>query len=283
MRAAATALIVLAVGAATHLAAEDAKDITVLLTTPAKPAVYRIGERVEIDAAVSANGPGYCFVESGGGLRDRTLSQSNDEFHVAPVGGAESDSGAVYDPYFDEADFDPSMIWTISKLSSVHRLSDGPRSVQFVLNEWVRIAAPGKYRVSVRSARISRCSLGDEAPPPLTAQSNEIEITILPAYSSWAASELQKIRRILDFSSDDRARDFAIRRLSYLNTQDSTKEMAARFAAGGTESNRGLLTQGLLESSWRNTAISELDRSLRVEKQVPQSIYRVLATLLVAR
>ena len=85
-------------------------------------------------------------------------------------------------------------------------------------------------------------------------------------------------------SSDESAQALAARRLSYLNTRDSTREMAARFGANDTASNQGLLAQGLLESSWRDTAIAELDRSLQVrEKQVPQSIYRVLAMLLLAR
>ncbi len=194
MRTTATAFILLAVCTADRLAAEEgAKDITFILTPPKEPAVYNIGERVEVDAAFSTKGHGYCFDESGVGVRDRTWRQSVDEFRVVPVDGGESVSRAVYDPYFDEWAFAP-LIKTISKLSSVHRLSQRPRSVHFDLNEWMRIAAPGRYQVTARSSRVSRCSSGDPPPQrPISVHSNEIEITILPEEGNWAASELQEV------------------------------------------------------------------------------------------
>jgi hypothetical protein len=177
------------------------------------------------------------------------------------------------------------LIKTILKPSSVHQLTQRPRSVHFDLNEWVRITAPGTYRVTARSSRISRCSSGDQPPRHLASvQSNGVQITILPVDGNWAASELQEIRSVLDSSSDESAKALAARRLSYLDTRDSTSEMAARFVANDTPSSQGILAHGLLESSWRDTAIAELEGSLQVrEKQVPQSIYHVLAMLLVAR
>jgi hypothetical protein len=89
--------------------------------------------------------------------------------------------------------------------------------------------------------------------------------------------------KILAFSSDENTKTLAFRRLGYLNTPDSTRELAERFVADTTPNSEATLAQGLLESSWRETAISELDKSLREREQVPQSIYHVLAMLLVSR
>jgi hypothetical protein len=120
-RAAATAMILLAVCAAgSGMAAENANDVSFTLTTLRNPAVYRVGEWIEISAAYSAPGPGYCLVESGGALRDQISRQSQDEFNVVPLDNVGSVSSAPYDPYFDKGDFNPSSIKMISKLSSVH-------------------------------------------------------------------------------------------------------------------------------------------------------------------
>jgi hypothetical protein len=286
MRAAATAMILLAVCAAgTGMAAENANGVSFTLNTLRNPAVYRVGEWIELSAAYSATRPGYCLVESGGGLRDQIWRQSQDEFNVVPLDDMGSVGSAMYDPYFDKDDFNPSSIKTISKLSSIHLLSEKPRQVRSILNDWVRIATPGKYRVTGRSGRVfSQCPLESQPPEiPIALQSNEIEITILSAESGWVKSELRKIDKILAFSSDENTKTLAFRRLGYLNTPDSTRELAERFVADTTPNSEATLAQGLLESSWRETAISELDRSLHEKKQVPQSIYHVLAMLLVAR
>ena len=140
-----------------------------------------------------------------------------------------------------------------------------------------------KVSGSVSSTRISRCPSERQPSPLLTANSTEFEITVLAADEKWTAAELKEIRAILESSSDDLAAASAIRRLGYLNTPDSTRELARRFVASNTESNQGLLAQLLVESSWRDISISELEGSLRTEKAVPERIYRVLAMLLAAR
>jgi len=240
-------MILLAVCAAgSGMAAENANDVSFTLTTLRNPAVYRVGEWIEISAAYSAPGPGYCLVESGGALRDQISRQSQDEFNVVPLDNVGSVSSAPYDPYFDKDDFNPSSIKMISKLSSVHLLSEKPRQVRFILNDSVRIAAPGKYRVTARSGRVfSQCSLESQPPEiPIALQSNEVEITILSAESGWLKSELRKIDKILAFSSDENTKTLAFRRLGYLNTPDSTRDLAARFVAGITPNSEASLAQG---------------------------------------
>ncbi len=278
MRTTATALVVLAVCTADHaVAVERAKDSTLVLTARKQPAIYNIGELIEVDAIFSTKLQGYCFADSDGSVR--MWKHGADEFRVVPARGAESVSGAVNDPFFDEMEFVPVMS---SELSSFPRPAKQPLSIHFSLNEWVRIAAPGRYRVAARSSRLFRCPPAEQS-PPRSIQSNEIEITILPVDDNWAASQLQEIRGILHLSSDGGARYLAARRLSYLNTPDSTRELAAQFVSSDA-SDEGVLSRGVLESSWHDIAISELDRSLRSrDKRVPQSIYQTLAMLLVAR
>jgi hypothetical protein len=283
MRTSAIAFVLLAVCSGNSMA-EEAKDSVVRLAATRKAAVYRVGEQIDLNAVFSETSPGHCLVSNGfDGVRNPWFRQSGDEFHVVRADGAESAPGAVYDPYFDEHEFNTS-IQMIEYLSGLPSLGGGPRSIHFVLNEWVRIAVPGEYRVTLETNRISRCTWGVDPPVPVPpSRSNEVRITIIPGDDRWAASELQQIRRVLDGAPADSATAFAIRRLGYLNTRDSTIEMAARFMADETDSNRQLLAEGLFKSSWRDIAISALDRSFHAEKQAPESIHRVLAMLLVAR
>lgn len=254
-----------------------AQDPMLVLTTVKGPAVYHLGERIEVGLTFSADGNDFGFTSSG---TERTSLGTLEEFRAVSLDNGAARGHAPYDPHFDGVEFG----WVLggSRLSSMLRLSKTPRKLNFDLNAWMRITAPGKYGVTVESRRISRFSDAKlQLPPePVPIESNQVEITILPADPEWVSGELRNIRETLDSSNGERDRIFAARRLSYLDALDSTAEMAARFVASEAGTYRNVLFQALLEASARDVAIAALETSfLDNHKQVPPEIYDVLATL----
>ena len=112
MRAIAVVSPVVAMCGSNRALAEDAKGLSFILTPAKKPAVYRVGEQIAIDASVSAHGRNFCFIDYGGWVRDRMFGrQSGDEIVVRRADGRAADPSAVYDHYFNEADFNSIMYY----------------------------------------------------------------------------------------------------------------------------------------------------------------------------
>jgi hypothetical protein len=263
--------------------------------------VYNIGEPIRIKLSFSSDGGNYCF---SGGSVSRGWMYASENFVVAPLDNPGALGEGTQDPHFDDSAF--AFIWGGSTLQSIpHWLTKVPDVVSIDLNERIRFTTPGRYVLTARSDRVHAspsCGIWDGREPRapaanITIQSNQIELTILPVDRQWELRELNEIRQDLDSSSGDDSSVFRrielARRLRYLSTQDATAELARRFLATEAEdSYQGELSQGLLDSPWRDTAIAMLDGALRnpqmrippaVPGGAPPMICRLLAEMLVAR
>jgi hypothetical protein len=287
----------------TRASAQGPQDITLLLSTTKNPAVYNIGEQIRIKLSFSSDAGNYCF--SGGSPR-RIWMYSSENFVVAPLDNPSALGEGTQDPHFDDSAF--AFIWGGSILQSTpHLLSKVPDVVSGDLNEWIRFTTPGRYVLTARSDRVHAspsCGFWDVREPRapaanITVQSNQIELTILPVDRQWELRELNEIRQSLDSSSGDDS-SFSVfrrielaRRLRYLSTRDATAELARRFlATEAQDSYQGELSQGLLDSPWRDTAIAVLEGALRnpemkipptIPGGAPPMICQLLAEMLVAR
>jgi hypothetical protein len=124
-------LIVLAAFPPGAIAASNPRDVTFVLAAPDKPGGYRVGERIQINCAFAARSAGYCFVDSGGGVRKRSSRESVVDFQVEMATGAQAGQGIAYNPYFDEQEFDPDLIIDFGGLSST-----GPLTRRLTRSTW---------------------------------------------------------------------------------------------------------------------------------------------------
>jgi hypothetical protein len=289
------------------------------LKTVKKPAVYNIGEPIRIKLSFSSDTGNYCF---SGGNASRGWMNTYENFVVAPLDNPGALGEGTQDPQFDDSAFD--FIRGGSILQSIpQRLTKVPEVVSGDLNEWIRFTTPGRYVLTAKSDRVQAspsCGIWDSREPRvptanMTIQSNPIELTILPVDRQWELRELDEIRRALDssgawfqipqsqsadsslicFEGDCRVggRIWSARRLRYLGTQNATTELAKRFlATEAADSYQAELSQGLLDSPWRDTAIAMLEGALRnPEMRIPPTVpggaapmtCRLLAEMLVAR
>ena len=226
-------------------------DVHLTLAVTKSPAVYHLGERIVCELSFSASTPekygivniGYSRHSSGSGL---------ETFIVTPSDG-------TADPHVDVSRRLPFII-AGSSLSSFTTLSSVPNVVQTDLNEWVRFNSPGVYRLQARSSRVG---LFHES-LPVALSSNEIEVNMLPADPAWTAGEISDIRKTLDSSeSSSEQKTTAALRLRYLNTESSTAEMVRQLPDSANEPYYHALYQGLIESSFRKTAIRILQQTVR--------------------
>jgi hypothetical protein len=301
--------------------AQNLQDVTLILKTVKNPAVYNIGEPIRIQLSFSSDAGNYCF--SGGSVSRGWMMYPSENFVVAPLDNPSALGEGTQDPHFDDSAF--AFIHGGSILQSIpHWLTKVPDVVSIDLNEWIRFMTPGRYVLTVTSDnRIQpspSCGIWDgrepRAPPaPITVQSNRVELTILPVDRQWELRELDEIRHALDssgswfqvpqsqsadsnmicFEGDCRVggRIGSARRLRYLSTQDATTELARRFlATEAQDSYQAELSQGLLDSPWRDTAIAVLEGALRnpemripptVPGGAPPMICQLLAEMMVAR
>jgi hypothetical protein len=157
---------------------------------------------------------------------DRSGRMNYEKFLVEPNDGT-SDPLLVY---FKSA-YAPFMI---GGLTNFKFLSDSPYLVHLDLNEWVRFDAPGHYRVTVTSRRVS------DAPGDMNfykgaiqdLKSNSIDLDIVASDSDWQETQIKKILIDLDqppskpgpFLSESRAA--ALSALRYLGSPDAARELA---------------------------------------------------------
>jgi hypothetical protein len=153
-------------------------------------------------------------------------------------------------------------------LGSTRELDAVPFTAEAELNEW-RTLAPGHYRVYAISYRAWR-------PPDPNEQtsysrvgevvrSNTVEIDVNPPYPDWQNEQLRSAIRILATAPPaDEARS-AARRLRFLNTQDSTRQLARLFWGLNQHQPAGWdLMFGLYGSPYRKLAIDSMREQLAV-------------------
>jgi hypothetical protein len=258
-----------------------AQDVTLVLTTVKTPAVYHLGERIEVSLTFSADGNNFGFTDF---TTERASVWEREKFRAVSLDNGAGRIRAPYDPYFDLEEYGWATVG--SHLYSTVPLSKTPRKLSFDLNSWLRITSPGRYGITAESHRVTRFADPElrVALQHVPLKSNQVEITIVPADPEWVSGELRNIRETLDSSGGESDRISAVRRLSYLGTPDSTAEMAARFVASDAGTYRDVLFQALLEASARDAAIAALEAGFRdSRKELFHEIYEVLATLYLVR
>ena len=145
-------------------------------------------------------------------------------------------------------------------VSTDWELGAKPFTVDADLNEW-RTLGPGHYRVYAISQRVWRPPDSSDQPPRIheTVRSNAVDLDVLPPDAGWQERELRGALEALDAaaSPDDQRR--ASRRLRFLNTQESTRQLAKLFEGVNQPQASGLdLMFGLYASPYRKLAIDSM-------------------------
>jgi hypothetical protein len=236
--------------------AETPSDVHFTLAVTKSPAVYHLGERIVCKLSFSTTTPGKYGIDSAGPLKESRGSVP-ETFTAIPKGG-------TADPYVDLSR-QLGFGYGGDLLSSYNKLSSQPYVVRTDLNQWLRFVKPGVYRLRAQSSRVS---LFTDHPSPTGADavvvtSNEVKVTVLPADPAWIANEVSDIKKLLDSplsSADQKA--IAASRLRYLNSESSTAEMVRMLSETVGEPYHSAFFEGLLESSWRKTAIEMLKQTI---------------------
>jgi len=236
--------------------AETPSDVYFTLAVTKSPAVYHLGERIVCKLSFSTTTPGKYGIDSAGPLKGSRGSVP-EIFVAIPKDGAA-------DPYVDLSR-QLGFGFGGDIPSSYNKLSSQPYVVRTDLNPWLRFVRPGVYRLVAQSSRVS---LFTDHPSPTGADavvvtSNEVTVTVLPADPAWIGNEVSDIKKLLDspLSSADQ-KTIAASRLRYLNTEASTAEMVRMLSETAGEPYHSAFFEGLLESSWRETAIEMLKQTI---------------------
>jgi hypothetical protein len=150
-------------------------------------------------------------------------------------------------------------------LGTTRELDAAPFTAKAELNEW-RSLAPGHYRVYAISYRVWRPPDPNEQTPygrvSETVRSNTVDLQVNPPDPSWQAEQLRSAVQTLagapSAEPGDAARR-AARRLRFLNTQDSTRQLARLFWGLNQQQPTGWdLMFGLYGSPYRKLAIDSM-------------------------
>jgi hypothetical protein len=154
-------------------------------------------------------------------------------------------------------------------LGSTHELDTEPFTAEAELNEWWTLPV-GHYRLFAISYRVGRPPGAQEPESSRTGQvlrSNTIEIDVSAPDPAWQAQQLHAA--VLDLTGTDSKQDQmrrAARRLRFLNTEDSTRQLAKLFTSFSQQQQAGSeLMFGLYGSAYRQLAID----SMRAELVAP--------------
>jgi len=151
-------------------------------------------------------------------------------------------------------------------LGSSHELDATPFTAEAELNEWRTLRA-GHYRVFAVSYRVSHVpDARDDTPYGRVGEmlrSHALEIDVRPADPAWQAEQLRTAMQALTAtgSSPEELRH-AARRLRFLNTQESTKELARLFWGLNQQPAGWDLMFGLFGSPHRQLAIDSMRAEL---------------------
>jgi hypothetical protein len=164
-------------------------------------------------------------------------------------------------------------------LRGMPELSDKPEVVTAELNEWLRFAKAGHYRLYVVSGRVARKLNPDDryGNHSSTVVSNIVEFDILPVDEKWDSQKLNEGIAVLE--KKDAEHRSACRNLRFLGTMAAASEMVKRFR--GDDHNCDFEYDfGLISSPHRDFVIRAMERGLNSPQQpVTSSFVRTLALL----
>jgi hypothetical protein len=151
-------------------------------------------------------------------------------------------------------------------LGTTQALSKTPFIAEAELNEW-RSPGPGHYRVYAVSYRVWRTPDPGEQTPygqiSETLRSNSVEFEVRPASPQWRSEQLRNATQTLAGQSPGDDMRQAARRLRFLNTKDSTRQLAKLFWGLNQQQPIGWdLMFGLYGSPYRQLAIDSMREEL---------------------
>ena len=151
-------------------------------------------------------------------------------------------------------------------------LTPEPWTIVLNLNEWARFTRTGEYRLIVTSNRVG---VKDSSSPlgtsPITAQSNEVTLRIVPATKAWQQMTLSGAVAILDKPLPPKpqdkqtyttARRQAFETLRFLGTADAAKELAKRLRGEDSGGLDYICMLGLISSPEQDAVRSALEKEL---------------------
>jgi hypothetical protein len=171
-------------------------------------------------------------------------------------------------------------------LGNTRALDATPFTAEAELNEWRRLG-PGHYRVYAVSYRVWRPPDPSESTPyghvSEIVRSNAVELEVQSAASAWQSEQLRSATQtLLAPSSPDDAR-LAARRLRFLNTQDSTRQLSKLFWGLNQQPGGWDLMFGLYGSTYRQLAIDSMrDEFAAPEHAITSEFLRTLVGLQVS-
>ena len=243
--------------AATQLITPAEPPVRVTLRIAAETHTFHAGELIPLEMVFTAGGPNYGVVFADTRRDGRRID--SDQLHLVPATG-------FSDPLEAYLNVLPQSSWG-DPIGSEGLNAGQPRPAEFNLNGWRRFDVPGHYRLSIESKRVSSWSAKGVWLGIVPVVTNEVEFDVAPADPVWQAQQMKEIVYLLDHTPArpddelDPAVLNAIARLRYLDTPESTRELARRLRGENLRIDRECL-QGLLTSPAREVAVAEVDRLL---------------------
>jgi len=169
-------------------------------------------------------------------------------------------------------------------LQSERKLGATPFIVEAELSEW-RSLGPGHYRVHVISNRVGRRpnpgeqTLYDSIPEVL--RSNTVELQVQPPDPKWQDEQVRSATQTLAAAPSPEAARRAARTLRFLNTPDSTRQLAKLFWGQNQHQPFGLdFMFGLYGSPYRKLAIDSMrDQIAAPDQPITEDFLSTLVNL----
>ena len=191
---------------------------------------FRIGERIPLTLRFSSDSPGKYKLN--GSTYDRSGRLPTEEFVL--------EREDIVDPYQDY--FGTAVLGGLAGgLRGYPVLESKPYEIRLDLNDWFRFDRPGRYRLYLKSHRLTRERAAGESGESViqfAGGSNILEIEILSNDQAWQLAKLREIRGILDQAEPEQPKPggpaipydpleekiaLAGRELRYLGTPDAVQ------------------------------------------------------------
>jgi hypothetical protein len=167
-------------------------------------------------------------------------------------------------------------------IGSTRELDATPLTAEAELNEW-RTMEPGHYRVYAISHRLWRAPAPTEQTPRVTevVRSNAVEFDVRPPDLKWQDQQLLSALRALAGPSSTQEFHSATRRLRFLNTEDSTRQLARLYWGLNEQQAEGWdLMLGLFGSPYRSLAIDSMREQIALpDHAITAAFLHTLANL----
>lgn len=195
---------------------------------------------------------------------DRSGRVESDTYVVAPA-------DAVRDPL---ADLHRAGMGAIGGgIRGIHAIDGRPFRHRVSLNEWMTFTRPGRYELTVSSARLHRHREG----PAGMLRSNIVAFEIQPAPPQWADAQLARATALIRSGSADGIRQ-GVTTLRHLGTRDAALTVVALHETLPREARFDVLAC-LVGSPFRADVVSAMEARLDRGEAVPAEFVRDVSLL----